>query len=123
LNESARIDSYALIGDLHTAALISEYGSLNWLCWPDFDSEACFARLLGGRSHGFWSISPTTTTKIERRYLPGTLIVETVPSWIWDFVVITSRFPNRVLLTTIHTLILWMELRLHPVVDKVSRRT
>jgi GH15 family glucan-1,4-alpha-glucosidase len=77
LNESARIDGYALIGDLHTAALINQSGSLNWLCWPDFDSEACFARLLGSSSHGFWSISPTTTGKIERRYLPGTLIVET----------------------------------------------
>ena len=77
LNETERIDGYALIGDLHTAALISERGSLNWLCWPDFDSEACFARLLGSSSHGFWSIAPTVTGKIERRYLPGTLIVET----------------------------------------------
>jgi len=80
LNETARIDGYALVGDLHTAALISDCGSLNWLCWPDFDSEACFARLLGGRAHGFWSISRTTTGKIARRYLPGTLIVETTYS-------------------------------------------
>lgn len=64
LNETARIDGYALIGDLHTAALISERGSLNWLCWPDFDSEACFAQLLGNSSHGFWSISPTTSGDI-----------------------------------------------------------
>ncbi len=80
MNKTEGIDSYALVGDLHTAALISKCGSLNWLCWPDFDSEACFARLLGSSSHGFWSISPTTTRTIERRYLPGTLIVETTYS-------------------------------------------
>ena len=77
MTEASRIDGYALIGDLHTAALISERGSLNWLCWPDFDSEACFARLLGAGAHGFWSLSARTIRKVERRYLPGTLILQT----------------------------------------------
>ena len=75
--ETSKIDGHTLIGDLHTGALISEHGSLNWLCWPDFDSEACFARLLGTRANGFWSLSPKSIRKIERRYLPGTLILQT----------------------------------------------
>lgn len=76
----SKIDGYALIGDQHTAALISERGTLAWLCLPDFDSEACFAGLLGTRDHGAWSLSPRTIHKVNRRYLPGTLIVETTYS-------------------------------------------
>ncbi len=72
-----KVGGYALIGDLQSAALIAERGSLNWLCWPDFDSEACFARLLGTDAHGFWSLSPKMIRKVERRYVPGTLILET----------------------------------------------
>ncbi|MFZ0319746.1 MAG: trehalase-like domain-containing protein [Candidatus Sulfotelmatobacter sp.] len=92
MKETARIDGYALVGDLHTAALISQSGSLNWLCWPDFDSEACFARLLGNSSHGFWLISPPTPRKIERRYLPGTLVVETTYSESTGAVALVTDF-------------------------------
>ena len=72
------IEDYAMIGDCHTAALISKQGSIDWLCVPHFDSPACFAGLLGTPDHGHWSISPAEPVlKITRRYRPGTLILET----------------------------------------------
>ena len=72
------IEEYALIGDLHTAALVRRDGSIDWLCWPNFASAACFAALLGTEDNGFWQLSPTAKHhKIERRYQPHTLILET----------------------------------------------
>ena len=73
-----RIEDYALIGDCHTAALVGRNGSIDWLCWPRFDSAACFAALLGEPEHGFWRISPTgPALAAGRRYRPDTLILET----------------------------------------------
>ena len=75
---SAKIEDYALIGDCETAALVSRNGSIDWLCWPDFSSEACFAALLGTEENGYWKISPAEgewTTK--RHYRAHTLILET----------------------------------------------
>ena len=74
---SARIEDYAMIGDLHTAALVSREGSIDWLCLPRFDSPACFAALLGNEEHGRWQIRPQGKAKITRRYRPGTLVLET----------------------------------------------
>src|SRR5580704_2327847 len=71
------IEDYALIGDCKTAALVSRDGSIDWLCWPRFDSEACFAALLGTTDHGRWLVSPRQKAEITRRYRPGTLILET----------------------------------------------
>ena len=72
------IADYALIGDCETAALVSRDGSIDWLCWPRFDSDACFAALLGTPDNGRWRIAPTAENfSVSRRYRPGTLILET----------------------------------------------
>ncbi|HEY2856009.1 MAG TPA: glycoside hydrolase family 15 protein [Gemmatimonadaceae bacterium] len=73
-----RIEDYALIGDCETAALVSRTGSIDWLCWPRFDSSACFAALLGDRDHGRWLIAPKhPQPTVRRRYREHTLILET----------------------------------------------
>jgi GH15 family glucan-1,4-alpha-glucosidase len=72
------IEDYALIGDCETAALVGRDGSIDWLCWPRFDSEACFAALLGTHEHGHWRIgSRHPQAEVSRRYRPNTLILET----------------------------------------------
>jgi GH15 family glucan-1,4-alpha-glucosidase len=73
------IEHYGLIGDTTTVALISRAGSLDWLCLPRIDSDACFAKLLGTDDHGYWTIRPAAEVRaITRRYRPDTLILETV---------------------------------------------
>ena len=73
-----RIEDYALIGDCGTAALVGRDGSIDWLCWPRFDSPACFAALLGTAEHGRWLMAPKDAPLVvARRYRPGTLILET----------------------------------------------
>jgi len=74
---SAPIESYALVGDCRTAALVGLDGSIDWLCWPRFDSDACFAALLGTPEYGRWLISPTEPAAVSRRYRKHTLILET----------------------------------------------
>jgi GH15 family glucan-1,4-alpha-glucosidase len=72
------IEDYAVIGDLHTAALVARNGSIDWLCWPRFDSGACFAALLGTPENGRWLIAPAgPNPRILRRYRENTLILET----------------------------------------------
>ncbi|RMM40450.1 Glycoside hydrolase protein [Pseudomonas syringae pv. aptata] len=76
---AALIEDYALLGNCETAALVARDGSLDWLCFPRFDSTACFAALLGSDEHGRWKIAPTAEViAVERRYRDGTLILETV---------------------------------------------
>jgi GH15 family glucan-1,4-alpha-glucosidase len=75
---SSSIEDYALIGDCETAALVSDKGSIDWLCFPRFDSGACFAALLGTPENGRWLISPAGAIKSSRRrYRGDTLILET----------------------------------------------
>lgn len=74
----APIEEYALIGDCQTAGLVSRSGSVDWLCFPRFDSAACFAALLGTPEHGHWQIAPAGNLRaVKRRYREGTLILET----------------------------------------------
>ena len=75
---SCRIEDYGLIGDCETSALVGRDGSIDWLCWPAFDSDACFAALLGTQKHGRWLIAPVgEVTGTSRRYWGDTLILET----------------------------------------------
>jgi GH15 family glucan-1,4-alpha-glucosidase len=74
----APIEDYGLIGDATTVALVSRHGSIDWLCLPRIDSDACFAKLLGRDQHGYWRLRPSATIQtIERRYRQDTLILET----------------------------------------------
>ncbi len=73
-----RIEDYALIGDCHSAALVGCDGSIDWLCWPRFDSPACFGALLGTPENGRWRIAPSSEIVSSRRaYRPDTLVLET----------------------------------------------
>ena len=74
----SRIEDYAIIADCRSAALVAKDGSIDWLCLPRFDSDACFTALLGSREHGRWQIAPTgPARRVSRRYREDTLILET----------------------------------------------
>jgi len=93
---ASTIEDYALIGDCHTAALVSREGSIDWLCWPAFDSDACFAALLGTERNGRWKIAPAERdVRITRRYQPGTLILETTFATDQGEVVLIDFMPPR----------------------------
>ncbi len=73
-----RIEDYAIVGDCKSAALVGSDGSIDWLCWPRFDSAACLAALLGTPENGRWLIAPARAPlAVKRRYRPGTLVLET----------------------------------------------
>jgi GH15 family glucan-1,4-alpha-glucosidase len=82
---AGRIEDYALIGDMQSAALVGRNGSIDWLCLPRFDSDACFAALLGDEHNGQWLIAPTEEEgpvsrrgQVSRQYVGDSLILETV---------------------------------------------
>jgi GH15 family glucan-1,4-alpha-glucosidase len=91
-----KIEDYALIGDCHSAALVGRDGSIDWLCWPRFDSPACFGCLLGTPENGFWRIAPQgEVTAVRRRYRPDTLILETGFETAQGAVTVTDFMPVR----------------------------
>jgi GH15 family glucan-1,4-alpha-glucosidase len=96
------IEDYALIGDMQTAALISLDGSVDWLCLPRFDSDACFAALLGDERNGHWRICPTVTDgpvtrrgEVRRQYQGDSLILETTWTTFSGEVRVTDFMPPR----------------------------
>src|SRR5215469_9112301 len=97
------IEDYALLGDLHTAALVSITGSIDWLCLPRFDSPAAFASLLHNHEAGRWTLAPAGVTNCTgRRYAGNTLVLET--DWVTadggvrviDFMPPRTRIPHLV---------------------------
>jgi len=93
---ATRIEDYAIIGDCETAALVSRDGSIDWLCWPRFDSPACFAALLGGPEHGRWKLAPADEKpRVTRHYRDDTLILETEFETAEGSVVVIDFMPLR----------------------------
>jgi GH15 family glucan-1,4-alpha-glucosidase len=101
---TSRLEDYALIGDTQAAALVGRDGSMDWLCIPRFDSDACFAALLGDREHGRWQIAPAEVDRalVSRRYRDGGLVLETTftvggaCARVIDFMPIRDRTPDVV---------------------------
>jgi GH15 family glucan-1,4-alpha-glucosidase len=92
----ARIEDYALVGDCESAALISNRGSVDWLCWPRFDSDACFAALVGAPENGHWVIEPVGEYRLaSRRYRGNTLVLETRFETDTGAVLIVDFMPPR----------------------------
>lgn len=93
---AALIEDYALIGDCETAALVSKNGSIDWLCWPRFDSGACFSALLGSAENGHWQIAPADrAARITREYQRGTLILQTEFATADGEVILLDFMPPR----------------------------
>ena len=93
---SVAIEDYALIGDCETVALVSRGGSIDWLCWPRFDSAACFAALLGTADHGRWIIEACDRDAcVSRRYRPNTLVLETEIQTPHGAVIVIDFMPPR----------------------------
>ncbi len=88
------IEDYALIGDCITAALVSKSGSIDWLCWPRFDGNACFAALLGQPEHGRWQLAPASADyKVTRAYRDTSCVLDTVFETDEGSVVVTDFMP------------------------------
>jgi GH15 family glucan-1,4-alpha-glucosidase len=91
--EASKIQDYAIIGNGRSAALISKRGSLDWLCWPRFDSASIFGAIIDPRIGGHWSIHPATDSQIARRYIDNTNVLETTFSNSAGKIVVTYFMP------------------------------
>jgi GH15 family glucan-1,4-alpha-glucosidase len=90
------IEDYAIIGDCETAALVGRDLSIDWICWPRFDSSACFANLLGTKDNGRWSIEPADPgAKMTRNYRGHSLILETTIETTDGVAVVIDFMPTR----------------------------
>jgi GH15 family glucan-1,4-alpha-glucosidase len=109
--EVTRIQDYAIIGNGRSAALISKRGSLDWLCWPRFDSPSVFGAILDPKSGGHWSIRALHESEVRRRYIENTNVLETTflgPNGeivLTDFMAVTSEENKRRALWPEHELV------------------
>jgi len=93
---SAAIEDYGIIGDCESVALVGSNGSIDWLCWPRFDSDACFAALLGTPANGRWLLAPASAVKsTTRKYRDHTLILETRFETLDGVVTVIDFMPPR----------------------------
>ena len=116
------IEDYGLIGDCETAALVGRDGSIDWLCWPAFDSEACFSALLGTPKNGRWLIAPSEDiTRTSRRYWGDTLILETQFETADGIVAVVDFMPPRGAASDIVRLVRGMRGRVKLRMDLVIR--
>ncbi len=93
---ASKIEDYALIGDLESAALVDCGGSIDWLCWPDFSSAACFASLVGTQENGYWRIAPAEEAiRTSRRYRDHTMVLETTFEQSGGAMRLTDFMPPR----------------------------
>jgi GH15 family glucan-1,4-alpha-glucosidase len=110
-----KIQDYAVIGDGRSAALVSKRGSIDWLCWPRFDSESIFARIVDQEIGGHWSICPAANSRSSRRYVDNTNVLETTfanasgKTVLIDFMAVASEKQKRSLLWPEHELIRQVE--------------
>jgi len=109
--EVTKIQDYAIIGNGRSAALISKRGSLDWLCWPRFDSPSIFGAILDPKSGGHWSIHPVHESELSRRYIENTNVLETTflgtsgQIVLTDFMAVTSEESKRRILWPEHELV------------------
>src|SRR2546423_4911516 len=93
MEATRKIQDYAVIGDGRSAALVSRNGSVDWLCWPRFDSPSLFGGLLDRHIGGAWGIAPAGPARIERRYLDGTNVLQTRVHTATGSVALTDFMP------------------------------
>jgi GH15 family glucan-1,4-alpha-glucosidase len=91
--EAPKIQDYAIIGDGRSAALVSRRGSIDWLCWPRFDSASLFAAILDPKVGGHWSIRPAHDAEVSRRYVDNTNVLETTFTNASAKIVLTDFMP------------------------------
>jgi GH15 family glucan-1,4-alpha-glucosidase len=115
------IEDYAMIGNCETASLVARDGSIDWTCLPRFDSDACFAALLGTPDNGRWLIAPSAKALAKRRYLPDTLILETEFVTAAGAVLLTDFMPLRTSKPKIVRIVRGLRGKVHMRTDLVIR--